>query len=110
MAALDEIRTIVILMLENRSFDHMLGHLTLENPQLDVYGLRNPDTNPRYANVFQNRVYRPFLIGDEVSVIRDPPHSRHLVNVQMARSPSGKKFRMSGFVKAYVEYSQHVTS
>jgi phospholipase C len=107
MAALDQIQTIVILMLENRSFDHMLGHLSLENPQSDVDGLRNPDTNPRYANVFQNRVYRPFLIGDEASVIRDPPHSRHLVNVQMARSPSGKKFRMSGFVDAYFQYTQH---
>ncbi|HYO73956.1 MAG TPA: alkaline phosphatase family protein [Archangium sp.] len=107
MAALDELRTIVILMLENRSFDHMLGHLSLENPQSDVDGLRNPDTNPRYANVFQNRVYRPFLIGDESSVIRDPPHSRHLVNVQMARSSSGKKFRMSGFVDAYFQYTQH---
>ena len=39
MAALDEIRTIVILMLENRSFDHMLGHLSLEDPKWDVVGV-----------------------------------------------------------------------
>ncbi len=109
MAALDEIRTIVILMQENRSFDHMLGHLSLEDPQSDVDGLSNPDTNPQYANVFQNRIYRPFLIQDEASLIRDPPHSRHMVNVQMARSPSGKTFRMSGFVEAYVSYTQHQT-
>jgi phospholipase C len=107
MAALDEIQTIVILMLENRSFDHMLGHLSLEDPQADVDGLRNPDTNPRYANIFQHRVYRPFLIQDEASVIRDPPHERHLVNIQLARSPSGKRFRMSGFVEAYVTYTMH---
>jgi phospholipase C len=107
MAALDEIQTIVILMLENRSFDHMLGHLSLEDPQSDVDGLRNPDTNPRYANIFEHRVYRPFLIQDEALVIRDPPHERHWVSVQLARSPSGKKFRMSGFVEAYVAYTQH---
>ncbi|PTL79300.1 alkaline phosphatase family protein [Vitiosangium sp. GDMCC 1.1324] len=107
MTALDEIRTIVILMLENRSFDHMLGHLSLEHPEWDVDGLRDPDTNPRYANFFQQRFFRPFLIGDEASVIRDPPHSRHLVQVQMARSASGKKYRMSGFVDAYVQYTQH---
>ena len=107
MAALDEIRTLVILMLENRSFDHMLGHLSLEDPHLDVEGLRDPAQNPRYANVFQNRVYRPFLIEDEARVIRDPPHERDLVELQMARGRNGKTFRMSGFVESYFTYTQH---
>ncbi|WNG39177.1 hypothetical protein F0U61_40050 [Archangium violaceum] len=107
MAALDEIRTIVVLMQENRSFDHMLGHLSLEHPEWDVDGLRNPDTEPRYANFFAQRFFRPFLIQDEALVIRDLPHSRYHVNMQMARSRSGKKFRMSGFVEAYVDYTQH---
>jgi phospholipase C len=107
MAALDEIRTIVFLMLENRSFDHLLGHLSLEHPEWDVDGLREPDANPRYANFFEQRFYRPFRIDDEASTIRDPPHSRRHVNMQLARSPSGKKFRMSGFVEAYVDYTQH---
>lgn len=109
MAVLDGIDTIVVLMFENRSFDHLLGHLSLEDPQSEVDGLRNPDTNPRYANVYENMVYRPFLIQDEGSVItHDPPHGRGFVATQMARR--GNKFRMSGFVKAYVEYTQHVTS
>ena len=29
--ALDDIRTVVVLMLENRSFDYMLGYLNLED-------------------------------------------------------------------------------
>lgn len=107
MAALDELRTIVILMLENRSFDHMLGHLSLEDPRSDVDGLRDPATNPRYANSFERRFFRPFLIQDEAAVIRDPPHSRHHVAMQMARNASGTRFRMSGFVRAYVDYTQH---
>ncbi len=106
MAALDGIQRIVLLMLENRSFDHLLGHLSLENLHPDVDGLREPDVNPRYANVFENRVHRPFLIEDEAAVIRDPPHERDLVARQLARSASGK-FRMSGFVDAYVTYTQH---
>ena len=30
VAALDEIEHVVVLMLENRSFDHMLGYLSLK--------------------------------------------------------------------------------
>ncbi len=30
IAALDEIEHVVVLMLENRSFDHLLGYLSLE--------------------------------------------------------------------------------
>jgi phospholipase C len=109
MAVLDGIDTIVVLMFENRSFDHLLGHLLLEDPQSEVDGLRNPDTTPQYANVYENMVYRPFLIHDEAAVItHDPPHGRGYVATQMAKR--GNKFRMSGFVKAYVEYSQHVAS
>ncbi|MGZ3460392.1 MAG: alkaline phosphatase family protein [Archangium sp.] len=108
MAALDELQTIVILMQENRSFDHLLGHLSLDNPQWDVDGLRDLDINPRYANVFENRIYRPFLIEDEASVVlRDLPHSRDLVHVQLAQSLNGKRYRMSGFIEAYVAYTQH---
>ena len=29
MAALDQFQTIVIVMMENRSFDHILGHLSM---------------------------------------------------------------------------------
>jgi hypothetical protein len=36
VAALDEIQHVVVLMLENRSFDHMLGYLALEESGLDV--------------------------------------------------------------------------
>jgi phospholipase C len=43
---LDNLRHIVVLMMENRSFDHMLGSLTAVNPQIDgvTNQLSNPDT------------------------------------------------------------------
>jgi phospholipase C len=38
---LKKIEHIVVLMMENRSFDHFLGYLTLENGRTDVDGLTN---------------------------------------------------------------------
>jgi phospholipase C len=110
MPVLDDIDTVVFLMFENRSFDHLLGHLSLENPQSPVEGLRNPDTNPRYANLYEGRVYRPFRIQDEgVLITHDPPHERAPVHTQLAPNAKGTKFRMSGFVKAYVDEYQDLT-
>ncbi len=40
MANLEKVDHIVVLMLENRSFDHMLGYLSLEGGRGDVDGLR----------------------------------------------------------------------
>jgi phospholipase C len=42
MAALDGIGTIVVVMMENRSFDHMLGYLSLIDPTMKVDGLVAP--------------------------------------------------------------------
>ena len=41
---LDGIKHIVVLMMENRSFDHMLGYLKLDG-MADVDGLTGPDAN-----------------------------------------------------------------
>ncbi|WPB78102.1 alkaline phosphatase family protein [Archangium violaceum] len=108
MAALDEIQTIVILMMENRSFDHMLGHLSMEGLMPEVEGLKKrPDQEPGYGNFFDKEFYFPFLIEDEETLVfRDPPHDRRRVQMQLARSSSGRKFLMSGFVEAYVDYTQ----
>ena len=104
MAALDRIETIVVVIMENRSFDHVLGHLSL--PQFggrtDVDGLINLDTDPRFANEYQQQIYRPFPMTDG-RLPHDLPHSRKEIAVQMALS--GGTPTMSGFVQAYVETS-----
>lgn len=43
---LDQLQHIVVLMLENRSFDHMLGSLRAVDSRIDGIsdGLSNPDT------------------------------------------------------------------
>ena len=41
---LDQLKHIVVLMMENRSFDHMLGSLKAVNSAID--GLTGAETNP----------------------------------------------------------------
>jgi phospholipase C len=48
-ANLEKVDHIVVLMLENRSFDHMLGYLSLEGGRSDVDGLREGLANEHQA-------------------------------------------------------------
>ena len=46
MGAMDEIRHIVVLMLENQSFDRLLGYLDLADPAQKLEGLTGAESNP----------------------------------------------------------------
>ncbi len=46
MGAMDEIRHVVVLMLENQSFDRLLGYLRLDDPTQRVEGLTGQESNP----------------------------------------------------------------
>ena len=83
---LDKVDHIVVLMLENRSFDHMLGYLSLYGKRSDVDGLQ-----PGFSNEYQGRTYRVHHL-DSTALGLDPDHSGHGVDEQIA---SGA---MSGFV------------
>ena len=48
--ALDQVDHIVVLMLENRSYDHMLGYLTLSGRRPELDGLK-----AGMANVYRDR-------------------------------------------------------
>src|SRR5438093_11177155 len=61
MTDLTAIQTIVIVMLENRSFDHILGHLScgaLANGTA-VDGLKEPLQREAYENLFEGESYYP---------------------------------------------------
>lgn len=47
---LDKLQHIVVLMMENRSFDHMLGSLKAVNPAIDGYVDGDPFANPDTTN------------------------------------------------------------
>ena len=100
MAILDQIQTIVIVMMENRSFDHVLGHLSMARfgNRKDVTGLVDPETNLDYTNFLDGEGYQPFELEDG-PLLHDLPHSRNLVATQLGTP--GAPFTMSGFAEAY---------
>ncbi|CAH9017645.1 alkaline phosphatase family protein [Candidatus Nitrosacidococcus sp. I8] len=100
MKALDQIQTIIIVMMENRSFDNVLGHLSMPwyGNRKDINGLVHAETNPSYTNFLDHREYRPFPLQDG-PLPYDLPHSRPMVSTQLAKK--GNTFSMSGFVEAY---------
>ncbi|MGZ4383262.1 MAG: phospholipase C [Gaiellaceae bacterium] len=88
---LSKVEHIVVLMLENRSFDHMLGYLSLEGGRTDVDGLK-----PGMANEWGGRSY-PVHHLDRTAFdpVEDPDHSGEAVEVQIAGGA------MSGFVDSF---------
>lgn len=102
MAILDQFQTIVIVMMENRSFDHVLGHLSMTRfgNRKDVAGLVDPEANLDYTNFLDGQGYQPFQLKDG-PLLHDLPHSRSLVAAQLAKT--GSQFTMSGFVDAYYQ-------
>ena len=75
MAILDQLQTIVIVMMENRSFDNMLGHLSMARfgNRKDVAGLIDPETNLDYTNFLDGQGYQPFELKDGSLAARSSP-------------------------------------
>jgi len=105
----DEVRgsvdTIVLIMMENRSFDHLIGHLSLPKyGGRQLNGLRNL-ADPNLQNPSQNgSMIAPFEADDE-PLPNDLPHERSFVTTQIARAPALGTFAMNGFVLAYETFS-----
>lgn len=98
---LNLIHTIVVVMMENRSFDHALGYLGLEG--YPVNGLRGDAawlTN--VANPYGGYLYRPFLYTDD-RLPADPPHERSNIAQQIGLE-SG--YDLKGFVQSYARVYQ----
>ncbi len=76
LALLSKIDTIVVLCMENRSFDHYLGSLRLAEGRTDIIGLSgtesNPDGNGGTVPVFNLLDYTP----------EDPPHGWDAAHAQ----------------------------
>lgn len=104
MRPLDLIDTIVIVMLENRSFDHILGHLSLKGSGYAsaVNGLTEPLGREDYENLDAGETFPPFRMKDG-QLSTDLPHERREVAVGLAKSAATGKYEMNGFVKAYFQ-------
>jgi phospholipase C len=104
-AGLDQLKHIVVLMMENRSFDHMLGSLKAVNGEIDgiTAGLSNPDTTgalvqPQALAAFQGQLDP------------DPDHHFPAVDLQIfgGNTSAGRVPNMQGFVKSYFNQQQDV--
>jgi len=96
------VKTIVILMQENRSFDHMLGYRSLppwNRPAVD--GLQaDPAWQQRYGNPGAGGTYLASRLPDPSVVLPgDPVHDRPAIAVQLGTPASGV-FPMTGFVQS----------
>lgn len=95
------IKTIIIVMMENRSFDHLLGSLRLAGPgqRMDVDGLTSPG-DPAYDNPHAGSSNFPFE-APPGPLATDLPHERDQVRVQLAASAAAGVPTMRGFVASY---------
>ena len=100
--ALDQIDHIVVLMMENRSYDQMLGYLTLSGRRPELDGLR-----PGMANVYHDHDNRfpqydgvsfPVheLLTTKMKKSQDPPHGGSSIDGQLLNDNGG-------FVQVYMD-------
>jgi phospholipase C len=82
----DPIKHVVLLMMENHSFDQMLGCLQEEYPDLD--GVDVNSTSPRFnLDLSGNKIYQ--IPTDEQQMEHDPKHECRFVLDQIADGNSG---------------------
>src|SRR5215475_8058209 len=105
---LRSLQHIVVVMMENRSFDHMLGYLSLEGMQ-QVDGLTgtefNMDSDGNVVNVHAfdadaTKVQRP---GEALQKRLDPDHSPAGVRKQVGAGYMKGGPAMGGFVRSFIE-------
>jgi phospholipase C len=108
LPGIQNLKHVVVLMMENRSFDHMLGALHAQHPAID--GLAGNETNPDStgvpAAVTPNAAYQSQLDPD-------PDHHFPAVDLQIfggittAQNPN-RTPNMQGFVKSYFNQQHNI--
>jgi phospholipase C len=97
-----KVKTIVVVIMENRSFDHVLGHLS--SPQFgnrtNVEGIADP-AQERFLNFNSDGVGIPPFWTDDGPFGSDLPHDPPAVQKQLALSSVTDSFLMNGFVRAF---------
>ena len=89
-ANLEKIDHIVVLVLENRSFDHMLGYLSLEGGRDDIDGLR-----AEFSNDYEGRSYPIHHLT--TAITDDPDHCADAVDLQVGDGA------MNGFAASFAK-------
>ncbi len=98
---LDNLKHLVVLMMENRSFDHMLGSLRAVNPAIDGFpdDYFNPDTTGAPIKTQPKAQYQGQLDPD-------PNHDFAPVNEQIFNGTPSPD--MQGFIRSYFKQRKDV--
>jgi phospholipase C len=99
--SLDNIKTIIVVMMENRSFDHVLGYLSLKGK--DVNGLSaDPAWQQNFTNFYDGKTYPIHALSPSTQLIPDPPHDRTPISTQInTPCANGGCPELGGFVASY---------
>jgi phospholipase C len=102
---LDNLRHIVVLMMENRSFDHMLGALKAQNPLID--GLTGNESN---LDTTGATVKVQPLAEFQSQLDPDPDHHFPAVDLQIFNGDASnpRVANMQGFVESYYQQQHDV--
>ena len=100
MQNIARVETIIVLMFENRSFDHLMGYLSLPPYSRPVEGLLQAQA-AGYTNDYNGFEYGIFPLGNpDQKLAADPPHERPDIGAQL--DPAGDySYNMRGFVRSY---------
>jgi phospholipase C len=98
-----DVGTVFIVMMENRSFDHMLGHLHASNPAVDGIRRDDPAWLSAHSNRHEGQSYqlRQSRTPDD-KLPGDPPHGRDAFELQLGAGAPGA-FALDGFVANYAK-------
>lgn len=103
---LDNLKHIVVLMMENRSFDHMLGSLKAVDARID--GLTGNESNPDTTGA---QVKVAPLAEFQSQLDPDPDHHFPAVDLQIfgGDTSPNRAANMQGFVKSYFNQQHDVS-
>lgn len=97
---LSRIRQVVIVMMENRSFDHMLGYLSM--PEFGHPLFHEVDGVAQAKKFYNGQHFIPKMLRMP-SLSPDPPHERTDIVIQIAKNDAGG-CDMNGFVSSYLQW------
>ncbi len=106
-AGLDNLKHIVVLMMENRSFDHMLGSLKAVDSRIDGITDQDPYGNPDSTGA----IVKPQALAEfQAQLQPDPDHHFPAVDLQIfgGDTTANRTANMQGFVKSYFNQQKDV--
>jgi phospholipase C len=112
--SLDSVKHVILLIFENRSFDHLLGWMRHpkygNNPAIaGLVGDVDPATgaiqNDDYENDAAGYPFQPYFDNSDGPFLSDLPHGRDAVAMQMAFDRVYQRWTMRGFADSFFHNS-----